>query len=421
MERTTDRGELAMRAMDDSEADWAGLVPRHQPREFATFDGSDLMLIVGLVLLSIEVVQINGAQLNQVWAAACLIVLLAQRKIAVTGREVFVYGLFLSTALWLTFVGDFPRMKEGQQIIKFAIVYPAFFLLGRYYGWRYASGKRLPFGYLAIAAFLLVQIGLQIYKVPVLYRPVEHTPGAINGSFIERNWLSFYFFAASYVVFLQSRRRPVDAMMFLAFGVANALASGSKSVLVAYGIAIITQLKGHRVMKGLLLAMGAATFAYLFAPELSGQVLSTRLQEERGFALVTSIGLLDRNWLGYGFGFVEGYFAQAAFFIRGLGVGANSIFCAPLDFMLIAGIPGLLAWLMYFCGFGLGWSVIGCVAPIAAWSLTNPMHQNETVWFYLGYLVSYGRYMQRWGTHDLRAMRFAAIAPLSGSRQRSVT
>jgi len=116
--------------------------------------------------------------------------------------------------------------------------------------------------------------------------------------------------------------------------------------------------------------------------------LRVRLQDERGLAFEQGIKLIGENWTGYGFGFVEGYFSQLWFTVMGLGLGTNSFFSSPLDFMVIAGFAGLAFWLVFFAGAGL--SSVFLLAPVAAWSLVNPLHQSEIVYLFVGFLVSWG-------------------------------
>jgi hypothetical protein len=353
----------------------------------------DFQLLIGLFLLSLDFVQVGGAHLSQLWAVMVLPLLFIKRSIHVTGREVLVYALFMAVAVLVTLFAGYPHTKEIQQIIKFSVVYPGFFLIGRHFGSQYLR-TRLPYGYAMLIGFLLFQLALQKLEIPVLYEKVDFMQDAIHGSFGERNWFAFFFFATSYVLFLQSSREPADVVRFLAFGVANALLSESKTVLIPCGIVMLTQVKGYNGIKLLLLAAGGALYFYRFGGELSGDLLRVRIEEERGLAFTTSLDLAEKDWLGYGFGFVENYFSNLALGIKGLGSGTNSIFCAPLDLMLIAGVPGVIAWLVFFCGVGLGWSTVLLLAPIAAWSLTNPMHQSEGVYLLIGYLVSWGRGMQ---------------------------
>jgi hypothetical protein len=131
-------------------------------------------------------------------------------------------------------------------------------------------------------------------------------------------------------------------------------------------------------------------YIWRFGSELTGQLLQVRLQDERGLAFLQSVQLVSDNWLGYGFGFVEAYFSNLWFSIKGLGIGTNSVFSSPLDLMLIAGLPGLIFWAVFFAGAGL--RSIALLAPIAAWSLLNPLHQSEIVYLFMGWLVANGLY-----------------------------
>ncbi|ANB75642.1 hypothetical protein AYM40_25205 [Paraburkholderia phytofirmans OLGA172] len=349
-------------------------------------------LVCGLLALSIQFVQIGGAQLGQLWAVTLIPLLLVKRSISVRAHEALAFSLFIGVALLLTEFSGYPRIKEIDQIIKFVVVYPVFYLLGRYFGRRYLSAE-LPFGYVSLFGFLLFQILLQQLDVPVLYQTVDFAQGALHGSFKERNWLAATFFFMSYMLFLQSERRVSDVAWFLGVGVAVALLSESKTVLIPCGIVLLTQIKGRNILKVLAISAGAILYYYRFSHELSGDLLRVRLEEERGLAFVTSIALVTKDWLGYGFGFVESYFATSPITVKGLGEGTNSVFCAPLDLMLIAGIPGVIAWLVFFCGLGHGWRTMLCLAPLAAWSVVNPMHQSEMAYLFAGYLVSWGRGM----------------------------
>lgn len=101
---------------------------------------------------------------------------------------------------------------------------------------------------------------------------------------------------------------------------------------------------------------------------------------------MAAIKLVKNNFLGYGFGFVEAYFANSSLIIKGLGEGINSVFAGPLDLFIIAGAAGVVFWLVFFVGIGNG--TIMTLLPIAALSLLNPVHQSELVYFFIGMLVS---------------------------------
>ncbi|MFM0731899.1 hypothetical protein PQQ52_15565 [Paraburkholderia sediminicola] len=349
----------------------------------------DLYLLAGLFFLSLEFVQIGGARISQLWALLALIFFLIKKSVRLQGREVLAFGQFIGVALLLTGFSGYDHVKPLEQIIKFVVIYPTFYLLGRSFGRHYLS-HRLPFGYLALFGFLLYQLAVQKLNVPVIYQTVEFMQDSLHGSFKEHNWFATFFFCTSFVLFLQSGKKTSDIGKFLALGAAVALLSESKTVLIPCGIVLMTQTRGRIYLKIIAIAAGSALYYYKFSQQLSGDMLSVKLEQERGLALIVSIGLVAKDWLGYGFGFVESYFATSAITVIGLGAGTNSIFCSPLDFMLIAGVPGVLFWLVFFCGLGLGWRTMLCLSPLAAWSLINPMHQSEMVYLFCGYLVSWG-------------------------------
>ncbi|CAN0627636.1 conserved membrane protein of unknown function [Burkholderia multivorans] len=372
---------------------------RPQERGFPRFDGSvakprvrldlaDAMFLMLLLLNAIQFLKVGGAQLSQLFAVAMLPVLMVRRRIHVSGWELWAYGLFIGIALSLTFLSGYPRFKAAEQIIKFAFVLPAFYLLGKYFGAR-ARARPLPFGYLVIVGFLAFQYALQYFDVPVLYEKVEFMQDAVHGSFKERNWFAAFFFLTSYLCFLKSPRRVADVLRFLVLAVVVTLLSESKTVLIACGIAVLLQVRGYLAAKLVTILAGAGFYLYMFTRELTGDQLEVRLQQERGLAFTQSIKLVTQDWLGHGFGFVEHYFAHSAIAVRGLGEGTSAVFCAPLDLMLIAGPIGVLAWLVFFSGVGHGRRVMSMMAPIAAWSLINPMHQSETSYLFLGFLAAF--------------------------------
>lgn len=364
--------------------------PRRTGAILASPRSVDIYFLIGLLLLSFEFVQIGSARLSQLWALGMLALFVIKKSIRVQGREGLTYGLFIAVALLLTGFTEYDRVKAAEQIVKFVVVYPAFYLIGRSFGRQYLA-RALPIGYGMLFVFLLLQFVIQKFEVPVLYQTVDFMQDSLHGSFHERNQLAIFFFCSSFLLFLQSRKTVSDVIWFLALGVAVALLSGSKTVLVPCGIVLITQIQDRTYLKIFAVAAGVAVYYMTFGKQLSGDALSVKLEQERGLAFIISIGLVGKDWIGHGFGFVESYFATSPISVIGLGSGTNSIFCAPLDLMLIAGVPGVIAWSVFFGGVGLGWRTMLCLSPLAAWSLTNPIHQSEMAYFICGYLVSWGR------------------------------
>jgi hypothetical protein len=347
------------------------------------------LLLAGLALLPLQALPLGIVQPSQLWAVAALALLIQRAQIRASLTEVLVYGMFMGFALIATLFAGYPHIKMAEQLVKFCFIYPAFYLIGRALSEHYRA-RPLPFGYLLLWVALGLQYALQYFQIPYLYHPVEFMQDALYGTFKERNWLAVYFFLIAYVLFLRSARAPRDALAFVALGVAVALLSQSKTVLIPVGMVMLLHVPRRWGLKTFLVGAGTVLYIWRFGSELTGQLLQVRLQDERGLAFLQSVQLVSDNWLGYGFGFVEAYFSNLWFSIKGLGIGTNSVFSSPLDLMLIAGLPGLIFWAVFFAGAGL--RSIALLAPIAAWSLLNPLHQSEIVYLFMGWLVANGLY-----------------------------
>lgn len=345
------------------------------------------LFLVGLILMSLQWLQISIVQFQQLWAVLALAVLIQRAEIRAGVTETLMFVMFLGFALVATFFSGYPHTKMVEQIMKFGFLYPAFYLVGRALGTHYLQ-RKLPYGYMFLWGWLIFQYAVQYFQVPFIYHPVSFMQDVLYGTFKERNWLAIYFFLTSYLLFLQSARAPRDVLYFAAVGVGVAVLSGSKSILIPVGMVLLLQVPGRLGLKISLVATGTSLYIWLFGRELSGHLLQVRLQDERGLAFMQSVQLLSENWLGYGFGFVEAHFTNLWFVIKGLGAGVNSVFSAPLDLLLIAGIPGLIFWAVFFLGIGL--RSVSLLLPIAAWSLINPLHQSEITYLIIGFLVARG-------------------------------
>lgn len=349
--------------------------------------GWNRLFMLGLLLLPLQMIQIGIVQPSQLWAVLVLGLLIQRAQIRASVAETLVYAMFMGFALVATFYAGYPHFKVTEQLMKFGFLYPAFFLIGRALGTHYLQ-RSLPYAYTVLWVGLGLQYLVQYFEVPYLYHAVDFMDGALYGTFKERNWLAIYFFLGSYLLFLHSPRSARDVLNFVALGVAVALLSQSKTILIPVGMVMFLHVPRRWGLKILVGATGSALYIWRFADALSGPALQMRLQDERGLAFLQSVKLLSDNWLGYGFGFVEAYFSKLWFPIMGLGMGVNSVFSSPLDLLLIAGIPGLIFWGVFFAGIGLRSMVL--LAPIAAWSLINPLHQSEIVYLFMGFLVSWG-------------------------------
>ena len=345
------------------------------------------ILILGLMLLPLQMIHIGIVQPVQFWAVLVLGVIILYGQIRISLGEALTYAAFMGFALVATLFSNSPSFKTVEQLMKFGFLYPAFFLIGRALGSHFQC-RALPYSYLLLWGVLVSQYLIQKLEVPYLFHDVYFMREALYGTFKERNWLAIYFFLAAYLLFLQSSRRTTDILHFAVFSITIALLSQSKTILIPVIMVVLLHVPHRGLLKVHLGVVGIAFYIWQFGDQLSGHYLQVRLEDERGLAFVETVKLISDNWLGYGFGFVEAYFSQLWFSIQGLGKGTNSVFSSPLDLMLIAGIPGFVFWLVFFAGVGL--RAVALLVPIAAWSLTNPLHQSEIVYLFMGILMSWG-------------------------------
>ncbi|MBO3762226.1 hypothetical protein [Ciceribacter sp. L1K22] len=345
------------------------------------------LLCAGLLALPFQVVQVSIAQPGHLWMLATLGFMLLYRSVRFSTAEALVFALFLGVTVILTFLQDYPRVKSVEQLSKFAFFYPGFYLVGRWLGWRFEN-RLIPLGYVFLFSFLLFQYLTQALSLPVIYQEINFGQGALHGTFRERNWLAVYFLLFSYILLLKDESRWKFAWFFLLNGLVMLL-SGSKTTFVAAGIIFLFQSRLPLWMKLVPMAVGAVFYLSVFSDEFSEEKLNVKLEEERGLAFQASIELIEKNPVGYGLGFVEAYFGSNSLEIRGLGEGTNSVFSVPLDLMIVAGFAGIALWLMIFVGVGN--SAVLALAPIAALSLLNPLHQSELVYFFIGFIVTLAR------------------------------
>lgn len=344
-----------------------------------------VLMLSALLLLPFQVIQISIAQPIHLWLVAALAIFAVRGDLRIlTPAEIIGYLVFIYFALVMTFLQDFGRIKYQEQILKFALIYPGFYLVGRWLGWSFRD-RPLPLGYIFLFGLLAFEYLVQTLALPVIHRPISFGQGALHGTFIERNWLALYFLLYSYAILLTQRgdRRFIP---FFALNGMVMLLSGSKTAFIACGLIYLIHAKTPLILRLIPAAIGAIVYMTVFSADFTGDMIAVRLEEERGLALQAALELIGQNPLGYGLGFVESHFSRTWLVIRGLGEGVNSVFSVPLDLMIIAGFAGLVFWMVLFLGLGTG--AVAALLPITALSLLNPLHQAESVYLFLGIIVS---------------------------------
>ena len=273
--------------------------------------------------------------------------------------------------------------------------------------------RQLPYGNVHLFGLLAMQYVIQLLAIPILYHQLDFGGEALHGSFIERNWLAVYIFLASYLLYPAAKNNQEYSYFLLINGM-TAVLSGSKTSLVSCGIVVLIKAKISLYMKTIFLITGALFYWYIFSHDLSQEMINVRLEEERGLAFQVSLGLISSHPLGYGLGFVEAYFSHIAILVRGLGEGTASVFAAPLDLAITTGVVGFALWVVFFLGIGIG--AVSYLAPLAAWSLLDPLHQSETVYLFMGLLVSWAHLNRAQHSDYLTAM--PRVLPVRQQRRR---
>lgn len=347
--------------------------------------GTDALFVLGLLAIPLQVVQVGPAQPGQLWMLLALPFVL-RAGLRLSPVEALTFLAFIAYATALTALGDYPRVKAGEQVFKFAVIYPGFYCVGRGLGAGYAR-RAMPVGYAFLAALLAFEILVERFKPPFVYQELNFAEGALHGTFKERNWIGMYFFMLTYFIFeFRSSKGVRDVLLFVASNALVTFFCQSKTIIVACGIVVLLRSRLPLVLKVAAAVVGAALYWQFFASDLSDDMIRVRIEDERGLAYDQSMLMLSRNAFGYGFGYVEAYFGQLSLSVIGLGEGTNSVFSVPLDLAIVAGAVGVAAWAVFFCGVGLGATAV--LAPVAVLSLLNPLHQSEIVYFFIGMLVS---------------------------------
>jgi len=128
-------------------------------------------------------------------------------------------------------------------------------------------------------------------------------------------------------------------------------------------------------------------------------MLQNKMNNERGKVFKVALHLLDQsNWLGgYGFGYIERFFATYTDKIIGLGGKVGMIFNSYLDVWISVGLLGVVYHLSLLW---LAWdrrSLVTMAIPFYWFVMlnTNPMSQSEYYFIFLGISYGYIRYLNK--------------------------
>src|ERR1700736_1108355 len=130
------------------------------PQTARTIRWIDILYVFGMLTIPFQFVQIGMAQHGHIWMLFALGIIVIYGAVGVTALEAIVFAGFIFAAICLTIYQDYERIKSGEQIFKFLIVYPGFYIVGRRLGELYIT-KDTPIGYTFLFIFLLCQFIVQ--------------------------------------------------------------------------------------------------------------------------------------------------------------------------------------------------------------------------------------------------------------------
>src|ERR1700730_11347347 len=209
------------------------------------------------------------AQPGHIWMLFALGIIVIYGAVGVTALEAIVFAGFIFAAICLTIYQDYERIKSGEQIFKFLIIYPGFYIVGRGLGELYIT-KDTPIGYKFLFIFLLFQFIVQALAIPYIFEELPFGLSSLHGTFKERNWLAMYFFLVSYFLFLKAKDNKAFLPFFFLNGIVMVL-SGSKTLIVACGIVFLIKARVPVILKLAGLIAAASIYSYVFSEDFSGE------------------------------------------------------------------------------------------------------------------------------------------------------
>lgn len=81
----------------------------------------EIILVGGLLLLPLQAVKLSIAQPAHLWVLIALVVMLFYERPRLSGTELIAYAAFVYFTLALTFMQDYTRIKEMDQLVKFVL------------------------------------------------------------------------------------------------------------------------------------------------------------------------------------------------------------------------------------------------------------------------------------------------------------
>ncbi len=337
--------------------------------------------------------------------------------------SIFYLGAIVMTLI--SFNSMYEKFGEIKFIIKYFIIFPAAFYVGRTVVQKITINQFILIIEISVAIFALLGFLFYFVSMPnFIVELLTNDRGILEfkGTFFEPGDFATVvglFLLTSFFLRYEYKLWPKNnhlLIIFYAFLILALLFSRNKTIWIAYGLIMLyfifykVKLSLHRDLQQtksslislvskinevkLLLLLSIIIVIFYFIndslkePVISWEILEYKWEHERGKALLTVLGLLrDSSWFGgYGFGFVESYFSGYGDEILGLGEGSGMIFNSYLDIWLSVSIFGLIFhFIILYISFSSKY-LFTMIVPLYLfiYANTNPAIGNEFYYLFLG-------------------------------------
>jgi hypothetical protein len=404
-----------------------------------------LSLFAIMILLSIPALKLGGsARLGQLAVLGTFFLMLTddliEKKINYPILIFFMTGAVVLTLISMNSIS--PKFGEQKFFIKYFLVFPASF----YVGYKFIEHIELK------KLILFLEIIVFIFCLNALLIELNLMPGAIKnlivsyrtsfvgndlyleyqGTFAEAGWFAMTTEATALFALLLRYdfsiwpKYKLPLVLLYIFVFTSLALSKNKTIWLAlvfislffiiykaiialvrtnYYMPDSIRYRDYLVRKLSKLDTNKMLFLIIFIimlfmvintilpqPIISGQMLTEKLQHERGkaFMIVTDL-LAQTHWIGgYGFGFVEAYFTLFPQGVIGLGEGTGMIFNSYLDVWLSVSILGLIFHLIivYLSSSSRYYATMVIPMFFFIYANFNPAIGDEYYYIFMG--MSYG-------------------------------
>lgn len=278
------------------------------------------------------------------------------------------FGILLTM---VSFNSSYSKIDEIKFIIKYILVFPAAFYIGQWAVKTFSIRKFLFAIETTMAIHMFMAFFLSIIPISFLYNDRGANSG-FQGTFLEAGWFSLVlgaftltsillrfdyklkftrfhyvlYFVALICQFLSKNKTIWIALLAILIFLLIVKLFIDNNSKIRYSISKLKEINPFNfIMIFLLLLTTLFTVNMMLEkPIVSAEMIDEKLRAERGKAFFVAVDILkNSDWLGgYGFGYIQQYFAVFTDDIIGLNSETSMLFNSYIDVWISVGILGLI-------------------------------------------------------------------------------